>query len=325
MPAEQPRKHHYLPQFYLKGFADKDGRLWQYAREDGKLVMVNVTKAGAEKDYHRLDVQDPKVDQFGAEKIMAEIEGTQAKVLRAVLVNPAAAEEHRVELLGLTQFMFYRVPKVRDMLVNATEATLVASTKVMEKNKAFDDMPEELKRHPGGRSLTEAFRIKPKNWYVVWQMLRLGTDRKLYELLYRRNLSVLVAKGFRRFITGDAAVAIYDRKHGSTPWKAAGFASATTEFSFPLSSNLLLLVSHESSPGVFNLNDDEVRDFNRRTIVWSERFLFAECFDSLTLHDIVVLSGRRAGFSTQNIEAVDGIYTINQMKPVHPALVAVDG
>jgi hypothetical protein len=57
MPADQPRKHHYLPQFYLKGFADKNGRFWQCDRRGAKLVGVNVSKAGAEKDYHRFDVK----------------------------------------------------------------------------------------------------------------------------------------------------------------------------------------------------------------------------------------------------------------------------
>ena len=192
----------------------------------------------------------------------------------------------------------------------------------MEKNNAFGDMPDAVKRFLDGRSLAETFKLKPKNWFVVSQMLRLGTERKVYELLYRRNLSLLVAKGFRRFIVGDAPVVIFDKMHDGSPNRIGGFASPTAEFTFPLSANVLLHLSHQAPPGVFNIHDEDVREFNRRAIVWADRFLFAESFDALTLSDIIALEGRRAGFSTDNLEADDGIYTISRMTSVHPDLLA---
>lgn len=322
MPANQPRKHHYLPQFYLRSFADMDGRIWQCDRKSGKLVALNVSKAAAEKDYHRFDVQNPEVDQFGAEKLMADVEGVQATVLQAVLQNPDELNRHRVELLGLTQFMFYRVPKVRDMLVNATTEMLNATVKVLERQGKFGDMPEVLKQRLDGKSITEVFRLKPKNWFVVLKMLELANSQEIYRLLYHRQCSLLMATGFRPFITGDAAVPIFDRNVEMMQGKAAGFASPTAEFTLALSPRLLLVISHERPAGVFKVGDDAVREFNRRTIVWSERYLFGESFDAVTLRDVMELSERRAGFSSQNLEAPDGIYTISRMKPVHPALLA---
>jgi hypothetical protein len=323
VPADQPRKHHYLPQFYLKGFAGTDGRLSQCERRTGKLVATSIGDAAARKDFHRFEVTDASFDQFAAEKMFAQVEGIQALALQKTLRDPDLLGTDlalRAEILGFLQMMFFRVPKVHDMLANATGKALEAGIRVMEKNGGFGDMPEELKRQLNGRSVADVVRPKPKNWFLILSMLRYGNSKELYKLLWPRNVTVLVAKGFRGFITGDAAVAIYDRRHGRTPSKAAGFASATAEFSFPLSSRMLLLVSHDFSPGVVSVSDDEVRQFNRRTIVWSERFLFAETFDAVTLRDIMKLADRHAGFSAENFDASDGIYTISRMNPVYPGL-----
>ena len=37
---EDPRKHHYVPKFYLKKFADSDGYLWTYDRVKHRLFKV---------------------------------------------------------------------------------------------------------------------------------------------------------------------------------------------------------------------------------------------------------------------------------------------
>ena len=326
VPADQPRKHHYLPQFYLKGFAGADERLLQCDRRSGKLVTVGIGEAAAKKDFHRFEepsVAHPSFDPNAAEKMFAQIEGIQAEALRRALADPTLLETQprlRAEIIGFMQMMFFRVPKVHEMLTNSTAKALEATIKVMEKNGGMDDMPEDLKQQLIGRSLLDVVRPKPKNWYLVQNMVRLGNSRDLYKLLWPRNLAILVAKGFRGFIAGDATVAIYDRRAGRTAWKASGFASPPAEFSFPLSSRILLLLGHDIPPGVAPVSDDEVRQFNRRTIVWSERFLFAETFDAVTLRDVMGLSERQAGFSAENLEATDGIYTISRMNPIHPSM-----
>lgn len=326
LPADQPRKHHYLPQFYLKGFTGAEERLFQCDRHSGKLATVGIGDAAAKKDFHRFEepsVAHPWFDPNAAEKMFAQIEGIQADALRRALADPTLLETQpqlRAEILGFLQMMFFRVPKVHEMLKNSTAKALEASIKVMEKNGGMDGMPEDLKRQLNGRSILDVVRPKPKNWYLVLNMVRLGNSRDLYKLLWPRNIAILVAQGFRGFIAGDAAVAIYDPRAGRTAWKMAGFASPTAEFSFPLSSRMLLLLGHDIPPGVATVSDDEVRQFNRRTIVWSERFLFAETFDAVTLRDAMELTERQAGFSAENLEVTDGIYTISSMDPIHPAM-----
>lgn len=326
MPGDQPRKHHYLPQFYLKGFADENERLLQCDRNTGKLVAVGVGDAAAKKDFHRLETPrgvEPGFDSNAAEKMFAELECIDAEVLRQTLADPAVLERQprlRAGLIGFLQMMFFRVPKVHEMLTNTTGKAIEAGIRVMEKGGAFGDVPDDIRQYLNGRSIADVLRPKPKNWLLIFNMVRLGSSHDLYKLLWPRNVAILIAKGFRGFITGDAAVALYDPRARRTALRASGFASPTAEFSFPLSPRMLLLLGHGISPGVATVTDDEVRQFNRRTIVWSERFLFSGAFDAVTLRDVVELSGRKAGFSAENLEATDGIYTISRMNPIHPTM-----
>jgi hypothetical protein len=320
MPANQPRKHHFLPQFYLRRFAGPDGATSQLFRKSLKIVRTSVGDAAARRDYHRFEVSKPTFGEFEMEHMMSQVEGHQAEVVRAILDNPGDYERHRVELLGLTQFMFFRVPKMRESVAGSTQATLIASIKVMEKAKAFDDMPSDLKAHLAGRSILDVARPEIKNWYVMLQLLRLATDKKIYRLLYGMNISLLVADGFGSFVVSDAAAVFFDKNYGRLPGNLGGLSSPSAELTLPLSPRVLLRVAAREPAGVFRLSDADVNRYNERAIIWAEQSLFADTFDAVTLAAASRLAGTSAGFSAQNLEASDGIYTISQMKPVHPAL-----
>ena len=96
--------------------------------------------------------------------------------------------------------------------------------------------------------------------------------------------------------------------------------SPTVELTFPLSSRYLLRFSREVATGLVRAFDAEVRELNRRSILWADRFVFGESFDTITLRDAAMLSDRRAGFGVVNLDAHEGIYSIGSTVPVHPGL-----
>lgn len=209
---------------------------------------------------------------------------------------------------------------MRESVAASTKATLIASVKVMEKANAFDDMPSDLKIHLAGRSVLEFFRPEIKNWYVMLHLLRLANDKKIYRLLYGMNVSLLVPDGFSSFVVGDAAAVLFDENYGRLPPNLGGFSSPSVELTLPLSPRVLLRIAVRKPTGVFRISDAEVNRYNERAIIWSEQSLFADTFDAVSLAAASRLAGVSAGFSAQNLEASDGIYTINRMMPVHPAL-----
>ena len=320
MPSDKPRKHHFLPQFYLRGFAATDGSISQLFRRELKVVGTNVGDAAVRRDFHHFEVSKPGFDEFEMEKMLAQVEGIQATAVRAVLTDPGTLTQHRVELLGFAQFMFFRVPKLREAVAASTKAALVAKIKVMEKGGGLDDMPADLKAHLAGRSFLEAFSPEIKNWFVMLQLLRLANGHELYRLLYSMNVSFLMADGFTPFVVGDAAAVLFDRNYTGLTGNVGGFASPTAELTIPLSARVMLRISRLAPTGVFRISERDVRHYNQRAIVWSERSLFSEVFPSSTLADVSLLAGKSAGLTVENLDATDAVYTVSKLRPVYPEL-----
>jgi Protein of unknown function (DUF4238) len=65
--ASEPRKHHYIPEFYLKGWADENGRMWRYDRPHTSVVhkQVYASQVGFVQDLYSI----PGVSPDRAQKI----------------------------------------------------------------------------------------------------------------------------------------------------------------------------------------------------------------------------------------------------------------
>jgi hypothetical protein len=55
MPQKAARRHHYVPQFYQKGFADADQRLWLYDRRTQKYCKAHPVNICCENDLYMID------------------------------------------------------------------------------------------------------------------------------------------------------------------------------------------------------------------------------------------------------------------------------
>lgn len=124
--ANQPRKHHYVPQFYLAGFTKNDSK-------DGALYVLDKTlrrpwkstpRGSAHKrDFHAIDAGaagDPMV----VEKLLGEqFEGKWSAVLSSVVEKKALPEDEEsfAHLMLFVAFMAVRVPSIRGILSNAVD------------------------------------------------------------------------------------------------------------------------------------------------------------------------------------------------------------
>jgi hypothetical protein len=83
-----PRKHHYVPKFYLKGFtkeATVDGKLWVIDLEKRKVWQSSPINSAVEVDFYAGDL-GPDVDPMWLEKALGEqVEPLMAQVLEFIL------------------------------------------------------------------------------------------------------------------------------------------------------------------------------------------------------------------------------------------------
>ncbi|WP_396655627.1 DUF4238 domain-containing protein [Microbacterium sp.] len=72
-----PKLHHFVPRFYLKRFADRDGRLWVWDRIADRVYATNPSAIAAETHfYFHTDLAEHGHDPLTMESQFASLEGT---------------------------------------------------------------------------------------------------------------------------------------------------------------------------------------------------------------------------------------------------------
>ena len=98
----EPRKHHYIPQFYLKNWAGLDGRVICYRRLSKRKVAsdpVTPKSTGYEKDLYTLEDLPRNLRQAIEKEVTADVDGRAAAALRKMVaaksVNSLTQEDRQ--------------------------------------------------------------------------------------------------------------------------------------------------------------------------------------------------------------------------------------
>jgi Protein of unknown function (DUF4238) len=91
------KRHHFLPQLYLRHFADAKERFYQIEKtHEPKAILTKVFKAGFQSNYHTLDWSDRRSDRNTVENLLSKVELRQAQMLKALSADPSSLDEWRV-------------------------------------------------------------------------------------------------------------------------------------------------------------------------------------------------------------------------------------
>jgi Protein of unknown function (DUF4238) len=77
----EPRRHHYVPQFYQKGFSDTDERLWLYDRRTQKYAKAHPRDICCEKEFYTIDPQGTR-DRHIESDWLSQVDGDGAAAIR---------------------------------------------------------------------------------------------------------------------------------------------------------------------------------------------------------------------------------------------------
>ena len=123
----QPRKHHYIPQFYLRGFTktnSNDGKLYVFDKSRVRSWDSSPKNAAHQNDFYAIDVNDTD-DKMFVEKELSNLEGKWSSVLKWVIENESVpADELFDELMMFVAFMYSRTPKIRNKTNDFTDKIL---------------------------------------------------------------------------------------------------------------------------------------------------------------------------------------------------------
>jgi hypothetical protein len=161
-----PKLHHYVPQFYLRRFIDAAGRLWIWDRDHDRVFSTGPRSVAAESNFYFLsDFVEQGHDPLTMEKQFADIEAQVSAITgrwlewirQGELGDPITVPDVNRELVSLfLALQFLRTSDARSILVAFAESigTVVESeserralhTEMLWNNELFSSFADRVRR-----------------------------------------------------------------------------------------------------------------------------------------------------------------------------------
>lgn len=255
---DKPKKHHYVSQFYLKGFLNpKDNKkmIFVYDKNRNKKFKSKVSNIAFQKNFNTIDSLGEK--RYSLEKQLAIIESDIAPIIKQIIItNQKPSEDGYVKLFNYIGLLYLRNPKMRQFMKNKEERevdfllkNVVSSKEICESQliKVGHDINEV--------SFEDIKSFVLEKRYIIDE----GRERRIEEEL--RVFDSILPSIFRRiwyfyvssseigeFITSDSPVSLVS-SDGDLDYY--GLGTARTELIFPISNYICMV-------GTFELYTDEI-------------------------------------------------------------------
>lgn len=271
-----PRRHHYVPRFYLARFCDQRGQLAAYDRTTRKLISGRAERLGFERDLYRLP-DNAGLPKYFLEEVFGELESQAASAIERVVQSGVVTEADRRTLATYLTLQILRTPHtiraVTDMA--AWSASIEMQIELGRKLDRGDlDVEQRRMAENALRQLEDGtLRIVPAEKSRVGLVLA-AFEQMLVQVL--RDWTWLVVLLDRpRLLTSDNPVVLLGEPDPGSPATNLGVATAL-EIWLPLDPRRALVLSRDQSltSPLIGLSDAHVRSINLRLALESTRWIF---------------------------------------------------
>ncbi|MGE6759488.1 DUF4238 domain-containing protein [Corallococcus interemptor] len=266
-----PIKHHYVPQFYLKRFADGKGQLRVVERKPPcRKYISNVKDVAAERLFYRLETAEG--DSLQLEKTLSEIEGDCRGAISDLLENSFPPAAHVREAVGFfIALQWLRGRDQRDTFSGVFEKLAKHVVKFIPEQKVIKPLENEL-----GRPLTavETEEAVERIARAGVEHLRLTHNELVLSLLKMTpglqrlacaRVWQLIKFDVDCLLTSDSPVVtwVHPRNRGGA-YSVGGFGMCD-EIRIPLDMRTALVLAHEAPKGEVVLQGGEMhaKELNR--------------------------------------------------------------
>lgn len=249
--APVARRHHYVPKFYLRGFACEPAQtpqIYGFDTQAGNRFRTATTNVALERDFNTVAGEQPDY----VEGVLAEHETKFDKALRATLEAEAIIDPHFEEVLGLLALLAVRHPRGRKTMDNLISQIadhifeIIGSSEERYNAQIAAAFPEGQKTSSGVPISFEQFKTADPKDYITSFTTDAHIQREfemvehLLPLIGSREWSMISAEpGAGTFITSDQPVVLEwnDPENKRMP---PGHGVNETSVFFPLSPTLLI-------------------------------------------------------------------------------------
>lgn len=268
------RSHHFISQFYLRGFTNngsKKSKLSVIDLEQRKYFETNTRNVAAIRDFNRVNVEGLKPDAVEAD--LSNYENRVAKSFKKVNDSLLFSGEDKLNILSLISLFSVRNPAQRENRRKGEEEVMNLITKISLESK---DRWEALsKRNLDNSQMlsyeqakiiqqTSTFKLEVPNEQNIHKELL--SSQQILKTLVKRKWTLIEAtidSGF--FITSDNPVSLSWIDPEKIPLfyrNSPGFAGLNTTVYFPISKRLALIGEYSGRDGHLKVDKKTVATLN---------------------------------------------------------------
>jgi hypothetical protein len=282
------KRQHYLPQFYLRSFADRDGLLCVFDRETKTFRRQRPLNTALEKDFYTItDAQGERSD--GLEQMFSKLESAARGVIARVEAGQTGwkDEQEQVYFAVFVAYLYCRTPTFHKEQTALAEQLYRSG---MKANHPTADVTAQLFEQFAKATGDEVDRPLAEEFFAMVQ-----NDRYAVEVPRQNILKVMVAAALHlagillsmnwtfatappdlAFITSDAPFVITPPPHWNKDWRSYGVLTPGTASTIPLSARTFLMVQGAGNMvGYGRMPKDVARHANENVARNSDRFIIA--------------------------------------------------
>ncbi|WP_029972172.1 DUF4238 domain-containing protein [Paraburkholderia graminis] len=268
----RPRRHHFVPRFYLEGFCADDARaLAVYDRVRNEYREQRPAQVAHRRDFYAYEDDQGNL-VFDIERALGEVETAANNAIQRLENNAELRADDKIALATYVAFQFTRTPAY---------ATWLGSFKEDWAQRARPEQIDALPEPPGPAAGREE---------AIGAML--GHAPRFAEVFLHLNWTIWDRESERvSFVTSDSPVCVvWANQPEPNAYAGAGILSPDVVTVLPLSQSLGLAMSRigdrvDRKP----LNRDEVRRVNLAVTNQAQHFVFGR--DMALVRSVVNATG----------------------------------
>lgn len=289
--SSQPKRHHYVPEVYLKRFADSNEKMWIYDRLKKEYRYQVVKKIASQNHFYKFKTKDGG-ESLDLEKLLSKIEGNFSRVVDKVLKKEKLSLDERGQLAIFITFQILRTPEHKKHMEEMYEKGMrkissLQFSDIGRNEKLIDELgfteditSEEVKNFFEKENYNISF---PREFFIKHL---LESYSRILPLIYGFDWFFVETEKNLNFIITDHPFFITRPEH-LAPFRGVGLLTKDSEKTIPLTKKLCLIMGNLSSleEGYVEYqsltNKELIRRINLNLVRSSNRFIYSDDRDFL--------------------------------------------
>ncbi|MHA2253668.1 MAG: DUF4238 domain-containing protein, partial [Candidatus Kariarchaeaceae archaeon] len=172
-----PKRHHYLSQFYLEGFC-REEYFWVYDREEHTFRKQTPVNTAVQKHYYSIEGKDGKRNSK-IEELFSQLEGKSKCVIDSIVDGKTISNEDKIVLSLFIAFTWTRIPDFERMVNESMKQGIKKIGDILHEDESrIKQTMEKCEKDTG-----QKIEIDPAQLKEFW-------DRGEYDIVMKRNASL---------------------------------------------------------------------------------------------------------------------------------------